>query len=134
MTVRPRLPRPPLHLPGPLAPWNSTGYELLHLFVTGLLKYDYEQGEMTSSYPTSGLKTFLVSDEMGEDEAAISAGQACRRCVALCDASWLAGRMYYHRRWRRRLLKGNGEVGALSPLLLRRSEGTWARTLRRSFF
>ena len=48
--------------------------------------------------PASGLKTFLGPDEMGEDEAVVSAGQACRRCVALCDASWLAGLMYDHRR------------------------------------
>ena len=50
LTVRPRLPRPPLQLPGPFAPLDGAGYELLHLLVMGLLKYDYLQDEMTSSW------------------------------------------------------------------------------------
>ena len=49
LAVRPRLPCPPLQLPGPFAPWDGAGYELLRLLVMGLLKYDYLQGEMVSS-------------------------------------------------------------------------------------
>ena len=47
----------------------------MYRLVMGLLKYDYELGEMSLVLdPTSGLKTFLGSDEMGEDEAAVLSG------------------------------------------------------------
>ena len=49
-TARPWLPRLPLRLPGPVAPWDGAGYELLHLSVMGLLKFFYLQFEWTSSW------------------------------------------------------------------------------------
>ena len=45
--VRPRLPRLPLRLSGPLDLWDCTGYGLRHFLVVVLLKYVYERGEMT---------------------------------------------------------------------------------------
>ena len=45
--IRPRLPCPPLRLPGLLDLWDCTGYGLWHLLVVGRLKHVYEQDELT---------------------------------------------------------------------------------------
>ena len=66
--------RLPLHLLGPLAPWDCIGYELLHLLFVGLMKYDYVQDKMTAVLDAaSGLKAWMRRVRMRPRS---SAGQA----------------------------------------------------------